>query len=91
MLRKLPLAWCMIYMYNYCCSKSCSECKYFTNRYFHKTCKFKPFIAIKLYGDFCESKLDCSVCNLAEKYKCSAQTAVDKFIEFKKDYEKEII
>ena len=88
MLKKLPVAFGLIYMYNFCYSKPCSSCKFMQKRFGGGRCCVSPIKLIKLYQDFCDSNLTCESCNLEKNFNCVAQYSIKKLIACKENEER---
>ena len=90
-MKKLPAEFMSIFMYNYCCSKKCSDCKYSRKAYRHNICKATPLSICVFWNEFCQDRLTCEGCSneLVDngKYVCSAQHSFKKFTEIKVNQE----
>ena len=81
MLTKLPLAYCLVYAYNYCYNKEdCNNCDKRFRQYGRLKCILDVSIPIK--HKYCDSRGSCEDCCLETKeWDCSVITSVNKLIK----------
>ena len=87
MLIKLPLAFCLISVYNYCYTKTCKECKYYKEVFMGCKCTLDPCKCITIVNEFCSDNLLCEGCNLEHDYNCDAKDTIKKITNLKQKRE----